>query len=88
MDTTITAGIITIISTILGYVVGSRKNRAEASNLEIKNIKEIIEIYTKTIQDLKIEVEELKEEIKEYKTCISKLENELQQFKKDMKIPS
>jgi predicted RNase H-like nuclease (RuvC/YqgF family) len=88
MDTIITAAFFSFISTIIGYFVGIRKNNAEISNIEIKNIKEVITIYTETIQELKNEVGELKEEIKEYKSCISKLENELHQFKTDMKKPN
>lgn len=87
METIMTAAFFSFVSTIIGYFVGSRKNNAEASNLEIKNIKEVITIYTQTIQDLKNEVEELKDEIKEYKNCISKLETELHQFKSDMRKP-
>lgn len=87
MDTILTAAFFSFISTIVGYFVGLRKNKAETSNLEIKNIKEVIEIYSQTIQDLKTEVGELKEEIKEYKACIIKLEGELHQFKSDMRKP-
>jgi peptidoglycan hydrolase CwlO-like protein len=88
MDTIITAGVFSFISTLIGYFVGSRKNNAETSNIEIKNIKEVITIYTQTIQDLKNEVEELREDIKEYKLCINKLETELHQFKSDMRKPT
>jgi hypothetical protein len=63
MDTIITAAFFSFISTIIGYFVGIRKNNAEISNIEIKNIKEVITIYTETIQELKNEVGELKEEI-------------------------
>jgi predicted RNase H-like nuclease (RuvC/YqgF family) len=88
MDTIITAGLFSFISTLIGYYAGVRKNNAEISNIEIKNIKEVITIYIQTIQDLKSEVEELREDIKEYKDCISKLESELHEFKTDMKKPN
>lgn len=87
IETLITTGLVSFITTLIGYFVGSRKNNAEASSIEIKNIKEVIQIYTKTIQDLKDEVAELKEEIQEYRSCINKLENELHQFKSDMRKP-
>jgi predicted RNase H-like nuclease (RuvC/YqgF family) len=87
MDTILTTALFSFISTIIGYFLGSRKNNAEASNIEIKNIKEVIMIYTQTIQDLKTEVEELKDDIKEYKNCINKLEKELNEFKSDMRKP-
>jgi predicted RNase H-like nuclease (RuvC/YqgF family) len=87
METILTAGLFSFISTLIGYFVGVRKSNAETSNIEIKNIKEVITIYTQTIQDLKMEVEELREDIKEYKECISKLESELHQFKSDMRNP-
>jgi len=87
IETIVITGIVSFTTTLIGYFFGLRKNNAETSSIEIKNIKEVIEIYTKTIQDLKVEVEELKEEIQEYRTCINKLENELHQFKSDMKKP-
>lgn len=87
MDTIITTTIFSFISTMVGYYYGNRKNNAEASNIEIKNIKEIIFIYSETIKDLKDEVQELKKDIKEYKNCINKLEDELKEFKTHIRKP-
>ena len=80
----ITTAVISILTTIIGYRYGLRKNKAEANQIEINNIKDVISIYTQTIQDLKNEVSELKEQIKEYKSCIDNLENELQEMKAQM----
>jgi len=80
----LTAGLISFTTTLIGYWFGLRKNKAEASQIEIENIKDVISIYTQTIQDLKNEVSELKTQIKEYKTCIDKLESELHQMKNEM----
>jgi predicted RNase H-like nuclease (RuvC/YqgF family) len=73
------------ISTIVGYLVGSRRKNAETDTIILNNMKGVIEVYSQTIEDLKEEVLEMKKDIKEYKNCINKLEDELHQFKKQMK---
>jgi len=83
-DNIVITAVFSFISTIVGYVVGSRKTNAETDRLVLDNMKGVIEVYTQTIDDLKNEVQELKAEIKTYKVCIDKLEKELNNFKKQM----
>ena len=84
MNEVITTAVIGFISTIAGYMVGNRKNKAEASHLEIENVKEVISVYTGAINDLKAEVKELKAQLAKYQTHIEKLENELYTFRTQM----
>jgi predicted RNase H-like nuclease (RuvC/YqgF family) len=80
-------GILTLIGTLAGYVWGSRKNNAEADTLIIKNVKDILEVYSGTIQDLKKEISELKDKIDGYEKQIECLNRELTEFRNEMKKP-
>lgn len=82
MNEYIFTGVVGLISTALGYVMGQKKNRAEATKIEIENVKEVISVYVDTINDLKSEVKELKEKLIKYQTHIEKLERELESFRK------
>lgn len=84
MNEVITTAVIGFISTIVGYIAGNKKNRAEATKLEIENVKDVISVYTMAINDLKAEVKELKEQVEKYQTHIEKLENELYSFRSQM----
>lgn len=77
--------ILTFVGTIAGYVFGNRKNNAEADRIVIENVKEILGVYSQTINDLKQEISELKDKIDRYETHIASLEKELQEFRKEMK---
>ncbi len=84
MNEVITTGVIGFLSTIVGYIVGNRKTKAEANRLEIENVKEVISVYTNAINDLKAEVKELKSQLEKYQSHIEKLEKELYSFRSDM----
>lgn len=84
MNEVITTAVIGFISTIVGYIAGNKKSRAEANKLEIENVKEVISVYTMAINDLKAEVKELKEQVEKYQTHIEKLESELYSFRSQM----
>jgi predicted RNase H-like nuclease (RuvC/YqgF family) len=84
MSEVITTAVIGFISTIVGYIAGNRKTKAEANRLEIDNVKEVISVYTSAINDLKLEVKELKEQLEKYQTHIEKLEKELYSFRSQM----
>ncbi len=72
------------ISTLTGYFLGSRKSNAEVDGLVIANVKEILGVYSTTINDLKVEIQELKEKITTYEHHIEKLQRELNDFRKQM----
>jgi predicted RNase H-like nuclease (RuvC/YqgF family) len=84
MNEVITTAVIGFISTIVGYIAGNRKTKAEANRIEIDNVKEVISVYTSAINDLKLEVKELKEQLEKYQTHIEKLEKELYSFRSQM----
>ena len=84
MNDVIITAVISFISTIVGYKVGSRKNKAEATKIEIENVKEVISVYVDTINDLKNEMKELKERLATYQKHIERLEAELHSFRQQM----
>lgn len=77
--------LIAFSSSIAGYFFGSRKNNAEADRIVIDNVKEILGVYSQTINDLKDEIKELKSKIEKYELQIEKLNTELADFRKEMK---
>ena len=77
--------IIGLVGTLAGYFFGQRKNNAETDSIVIENVKEILSVYSQTIQDLKSEIMELKDKIDEYEKIIDKLKSELQEFREEMK---
>lgn len=83
MDIMLT-GLITLITTFLGYWFGSRKTNAETDKIVIENVKEILGVYSTTINDLKIEIRELKNKIDDYEKQIDKMSKELSIFRKQM----
>lgn len=83
MDIMLT-GLITLITTFLGYWFGSRKTNAETDKIVIENVKEILAVYSTTINDLKIEIRELKNKIDDYEKQIDKMSKELSIFRKQM----
>jgi predicted RNase H-like nuclease (RuvC/YqgF family) len=77
--------VLSLISLLGGYFVGQRKTNAETDRIVIENVKEILSVYTDTIDSLREEVKELKTKIFEYQTHIDKLQTELNQFRNEMK---
>lgn len=72
------------IASLTGYFFGSRKTNAETDRIVIENVKEILGVYSSTINDLKLEIQELKEKITTYEQHIDKLQKELKDFRKQM----
>jgi predicted RNase H-like nuclease (RuvC/YqgF family) len=79
--------VLTLVGTLAGYFWGSRKNNAETDSIVIENVKQILEVYSATIQDLKQEIKELKDKIDGYEKQIEYLNKELTEFRKEMKKP-
>jgi predicted RNase H-like nuclease (RuvC/YqgF family) len=77
--------ILTLVGTTAGYFFGSRKTNAEVDGLVIANVKEILGVYSTTINDLKEEIKELKTKIDKYENQIDCLNKELHDFRKEMK---
>jgi predicted RNase H-like nuclease (RuvC/YqgF family) len=79
--------VLTLVGTLAGYFWGSRKNNAETDSIVIQNVKEILEVYSQTIQSLKQEISELKDKIDGYEKQIESLNRELTEFRNEMKKP-
>lgn len=77
--------ILTLGGTLAGYMFGSRKTNAETDRIVIENVKEILGVYSTTINDLKEEIRELKDKIDQYEKQIDCLNKELHDFRKEMK---
>jgi predicted RNase H-like nuclease (RuvC/YqgF family) len=77
--------ILTLVGTTAGYLFGSRKTNAETDRIVIENVKEILGVYSTTINDLKEEIKELKTKIDNYEKHIDCLNKELHDFRKEMK---
>ena len=73
-----------VISSVAGYVVGIRKNKAEVDSLVLQNVKGILEIQSQTIIELKNEVQELKKKIDDYEQYIDDLKSQIKQMRNDM----
>ncbi len=76
--------ILTLGGSIIGYLFAQRKTNAETDSIVIANVKEILDVYAKTIQDLKTEIGELKDKIEAYEQQITCLNTELHAFRKEM----
>lgn len=84
MEENFITAIITAVGTFIGYFVGARKTNAETDKIVIENVKEILEVYSTTINQLKEEVKELKEKISHYEGVIELLNNDLTELRKQM----
>lgn len=80
----IITSVIAALSSIAGYFFGNRKSNAETDRIVIENVKQILEVYATTINDLKVEIQELKEKIGNYEKQIDLLQKELQDFRRQM----
>ena len=72
------------LSSLVGYFFGNRKSNAETDRIVIENVKQILEVYASTIDDLKVEIQELKVKIVQYEKQIDLLQKELKDFRKQM----
>ena len=83
LETLFTAGI-GIVSSIITYFVGLKKNKAEVDSLVLENVKGILQIQTETIEALKKEVDELKKKIDDYEKYIDQLQAQIREMRREM----
>lgn len=83
LETLFTAGI-GIVSSVITYFVGLKKNKAEVDSLVLENVKGILQIQTETIEALKKEVDELKKKIDDYEKYIDQLQAQIREMRKEM----
>lgn len=83
LETLFTAAI-GIVSSIITYFVGLKKNKAEVDSLVLENVKGILQIQTETIEALKKEVDELKKKIDDYEKYIDQLQAQIREMRREM----
>jgi peptidoglycan hydrolase CwlO-like protein len=74
--------IMTVITTVIGYVVGRRKSNAETDNQVLKNLELSIGLYKNMIDDLRTEIRELNLKIQDLEKKVEELMNENKHLKK------
>jgi predicted RNase H-like nuclease (RuvC/YqgF family) len=72
-----------VITYLVQWILSRRKQKAEIDSIEIKNIKELLEIYQTTICDLRGEICQLRKEVETLRILNTKLLKELHQLKKN-----
>ncbi len=72
----------TVVTTLIGYVVGRRKSNAETDNQVLKNLELSIGLYKNMIDDLRTEIRELNLKIQDLETKVEELMNENKHLKK------
>lgn len=85
MNEMIITGLISALTTIGGYFLGKRKSNAETDSIVISNVKELLGVYSNTINDLKNEIKELKDKIDKYEEQIDNMSLEIHQLRKELK---
>lgn len=85
MNEMIITGLISALTTIVGYFLGKRKSNAETDSIVISNVKELLGVYSNTINDLKNEIKELKDKIDKYEEQIDNMSLEIHQLRKELK---
>ena len=74
--------IITIVTTVVGYVVGRRKSNAETDNQVLKNLELSIGLYKNMIDDLRTEIRELNQKIQDLEIKVDSLKQENNKLKR------
>jgi peptidoglycan hydrolase CwlO-like protein len=73
--------IMTVITTVIGYVVGRRKSNAETDNQVLKNLELSIGLYKNMIDDLRTEIRELNQKIQDLEIKVDSLKEENKKLK-------
>lgn len=71
-----------LVTTISGFFIGKRKNRAEEDNIVLNNLEKSIILYSSIIQSLKAEIKELNEKINSMEVKIETLHKENLELRK------
>lgn len=74
--------IMTVVTTVIGYVVGRRKSNAETDNQVLKNLELSIGLYKNMIDDLRTEIRELNVKIQDLEKKVEELMQENKKLKK------
>ena len=74
--------IMTVVTTVIGYVVGRRKSNAETDNQVLKNLELSIGLYKNMIDDLRTEIRELNLKIQDLERKVDSLKQENNKLKR------
>ena len=74
--------IMTVVTTVIGYVVGRRKSNAETDNQVLKNLELSIGLYKNMIDDLRTEIRELNVKIQDLERKVDSLKQENNKLKR------
>lgn len=86
MDKSIISSIISgVITGLMGYFIGMRKNRADAISKEISNLKEIIDSWKEYASDQEKILEKQALEIKKQQKIIDELRFKLEELSQEIK---
>ena len=77
--------VMTVVTTIIGYVVGRRKSNADTDNQVLKNLELSIGLYKNMIDDLRTEIRELNLKIQELEIKVDSLKEENKKLKYNIK---
>lgn len=77
--------IMTVVTTIIGYVVGRRKSNADTDNQVLKNLELSIGLYKNMIDDLRTEIRELNIKIQDLEIKVEELMKENKKLKYNIK---
>jgi peptidoglycan hydrolase CwlO-like protein len=84
MNEVVITALVSALTTIGGFFLGKRKSNAETDSIVIQNVKELLGVYSNTINDLKNEIKELKEKIDKYEEQIDNMSLELTHLRKEL----
>lgn len=74
--------VMTVVTTLIGYVVGRRKSNAETDNQVLKNLELSIGLYKNMIDDLRTEIRELNVKIQDLERKVDSLKQENNKLKR------
>jgi len=74
--------VMTVVTTLIGYVVGRRKSNAETDNQVLRNLELSIGLYKNIIDDLRTEIRELNIKIQDLETKVEELMKENKTLKR------
>ena len=77
--------VMTVVTTIIGYVVGRRKSNADTDNQVLKNLELSIGLYKNMIDDLRTEIRELNVKIQDLEIKVEELMKENKKLKYNIK---
>lgn len=73
-----------VITYVLGWMAGRKKNKADLEGVRLKNLESAIEIYEKVHEELKEQLENLSNKCSKLSLQIDQLQNENKSLKQEI----